>query len=142
MAGDKQVDQRPFATPDVAAAFDAFPGSVRVRLLEVRNLIFSVAEDTPQVDALSECLKWGQPSYLTIETKSGTTIRLGIDKARGCAAFYVHCQTSLIDQYRSLFPESFEFSGNRALLLDRESLPEAELRHCIKLALTYHRPTG
>ena len=36
-------------------------------------------------------------------------------------------------------PEVFAFSGNRAILLDPDRpLPEAELRHCIALALTYH----
>ena len=37
-----------------------------------------------------------------------------------------------------LYPE-LRFSGNRAILLDaKDKLPEAELRHCVALALTYH----
>lgn len=139
MAAVKTIIQRQFATPDVAAAFDAFPGDVRAKLLEIRTLIFAVADETSRVGALTECLKWGQPAYLTEETKFGTTIRLGADKASGRPALYVHCQTSLVDQYRGLFPDSFGFDGNRALLMEGDSLPEAELRHCIKLALTYHR---
>lgn len=131
-------NQRPFATSDVAAAFDAFPDNAKTRLLEIRALIFAVADDMPQVGNLTECLKWGQPSYLTTETKSGTTIRLGIDKTSNRPALYVHCQTNLLDQFRSLFPESFGFSGNRALLIKGAGLPNAELRHCIGLALTYH----
>ena len=131
--------QRPFATPDVAAAFDAFPSDVKTRLLDIRELIFDVADETPMVGMLTECLKWGQPSYLTAETKSGTTIRLGVDKASGHPALFVHCQTSLVDQYRSLFPDSFEFSGNRALVIGNSDMPTAELQHCIKLALTYHQ---
>ncbi len=132
------IKQRPFATPDVAAAFDAFPADVKGCLLGVRAFIFAVADDVPEVGELTECLKWGQPSYLTGKTKSGTTIRLGISKKSNCPALFVHCQTSLIDQYRSLFPDSFSFSGNRAVLLDKQPVPEMELRHCIRLALTYH----
>jgi hypothetical protein len=53
---------------------------------------------------------------------------------------YVHCQTTLLDQYRLLYPETFAFDGQRALLFSTtEPVPEEPLRHCIALALTYHR---
>jgi hypothetical protein len=40
---------------------------------------------TPGVGALHETLKWGQPAYLTPETRSGTTLRLGVPKSGGYA---------------------------------------------------------
>jgi hypothetical protein len=84
-------------------------------------------------------LKWGQPSYLTVETGSGSTIRIDqVKSVVGQYAVYFHCQTNLIETFRELYPE-LQFSGNRAILLDAsEALPEAKLRHCVALALTYH----
>jgi len=49
-----------FAIPAVAAAYDAIPQPERQRLLTIE-----------------EPTKSGQPTYLTSETKSGTTVRLG-----------------------------------------------------------------
>ena len=123
----------------VDAVFEAYPKPVKAKLLALRRLIFDTAKMTKGVGALQETLKWGQPSYLTPETKSGSTVR--IDRAKPSAdqvAVYFHCQTNLVETFRELYPE-LNFSGNRAILLDAKGkLPEAELRHCVALALTYH----
>jgi hypothetical protein len=125
--------------PRVAAVFDAYPPPVRKKLLALRKLIFDTAAKTDGVGALEETLKWGQPSYLTSETKSGSTVR--IDAIRGSAtgyAAYFICHTNLVERFRDLYGEKLRFDGNRGILLDaKEPLPEAELRHCIALALTY-----
>ncbi len=62
--------------PAVEAAFGAYPAPVKAKLLALRRLIFDTAKRTKGVGALEETLKWGQPSYLTPETKSGSTIRI------------------------------------------------------------------
>ncbi|WP_227421470.1 DUF1801 domain-containing protein [Pacificispira spongiicola] len=129
---------RPFQSPDVEAAFDAFPEPARGTLLALRALIFEVAAETPGVGAIEETLKWGQPAYLTPETKSGTTIRLGMPKTGG-AALYTHCQTTVMSDFRALFPGEFTFDGNRAVLFDTSADIE-KLRMLIRHALTYHRP--
>jgi hypothetical protein len=105
----------------------------------LRRLIIDTARATQGVGALEETLKWGQPSYLTSESKSGSTVRIDQVKAEpGQYAVYFHCQTNLVETFRELYPE-LRFSGNRAILLDAgDRLPEAELRHCVALALTYH----
>jgi hypothetical protein len=84
-------------------------------------------------------LKWGQPSYLTAETGSGSTIRIDrVKSADNQVAVFFHCQTDLVETFRELYPK-LSYSGNRAILLDADKkLPEAELRHCVALALTYH----
>ena len=89
--------------------------------------------------AIEEALKWGQPSYLTPETGSGSTIRIDrMKSADNQVAVFFHCQTDLVETFRELYPE-LSYSGNRAILLDADKkLPEAELRHCVALALTYH----
>ena len=123
----------------IDAAFAAYPQPVKSRLLALRRLIFDTAKTTKGVGKLEEALKWGQPSYLTTESKSGSTVRIDQLKTEpGGYAVYFHCQTDLVETFRGLYPE-LRYGGNRSILLDAgEKLPEAALRHCIALALTYH----
>lgn len=81
-----------FADPNVERVFAAFPQGDQGCLLALRELIFEVAGRTEGVGEIQETLKWGQPAYLTPQTKSGSTIRLGIPK-KGGFAIYTHCQT-------------------------------------------------
>lgn len=135
----KSVLNRAGTDSAVEAVFEAYPGPIRTRLRALRRLILTTAKSTEGVGALKETLKWGQPSYLTAETGSGSTIRIDqVKSAAGQYAIYFHCQTNLVETFRELYPE-LRFSGNRAILLDAsEALPEAKLRHCVALALTYH----
>jgi hypothetical protein len=126
--------------PAVDAVFSAYPKPLKTKLLALRRLIFDTAATTKGVGALQETLKWGQPSYLTTETKSGSTIR--IDRVKSSAnqyAVYFHCQTDLVATFRELYPKELSYSGNRAVIFDTNgNIPEAALRHCVALALTYH----
>ena len=123
----------------VNAVFSAYPNPVKTKLLALRRLIFDTAKATKGVGTLQEALKWGQPSYLTAETGSGSTIRIDrVKSADNQVAVFFHCQTDLVETFRELYPK-LSYSGNRAILLDADKkLPEAELRHCVALALTYH----
>jgi hypothetical protein len=126
---------------DVAAAFSALPERVRARLFKVRDLIFETAAGIEGVGRLTETLKWGEPAYLTEATGSGSTIRLGWLKSseRECAVLF-NCRTTLVDDFRSQFPDAFAYQKNRAILLDAgEPLPRAPLSACLGMALTYHR---
>jgi Domain of unknown function (DU1801) len=128
-----------FADPAVAAVFKAYPVGLRNRLLALRTLVFDVAAKTEGVGPLTETLKWGQPSYLTQETRSGTTVRLDRLKKGDGYALYFHCQSGLVPRFRELYPERFRFEGKRALLFaPDERLPLQALRHCVALALTHH----
>jgi hypothetical protein len=124
----------------VDAVFRAYPKPVRAKLLALRQLILDTAKSTKGVGALQETLKWGQPSYLTTETKSGSTIR--IDRVKSEAnryAVYFHCQTDLVATFRELYPRELSYGGNRSILLNAEDdIPASALRHCVALALTYH----
>jgi hypothetical protein len=126
--------------PAVDAVFDAYPKPLKAKLLALRRLIFDTAKTTQGVGALQETLKWGQPSYLTPETKSGSTIRIDqVKSAPGQYAVYFHCQTNLVETFRELYPKEFSYGGNRSILLNAKGeVPEAALRHCVALALTYH----
>jgi hypothetical protein len=129
-----------FSDPAVDAVFSAYPKPLRTKLLALRRLIFDTAKTTEGVGRLEETLKWGQPSYLTPETKSGSTIR--IDRVKSTAnryAVYFHCQTDLVATFRELYLGELSFDGNRSIVLNAEDkIPEAALRHCLALALTYH----
>jgi hypothetical protein len=124
-------------TSEVDAVFSGYPKDLRTKLRGMRKLIIDTARKTKGVGALEETLKWGQPSYLT-KSKSGTTIR--IDRHGEGYAMFVNCQTSLIAQYRELYPRELKFEGKRAIVFDlSRDPPEDALRHCIALALTYHQ---
>jgi hypothetical protein len=129
-----------FPDPAVDAVFSAYPKPLKTKLLALRRLIFDTARTTEGVGTLQETLKWGQPSYLTPETKSGSTIR--IDRVKSDAnryAVYFHCQTDLVETFRELYPTELQYGGNRSILLDtQDDIPEPALRHCVALALTYH----
>ncbi len=129
-----------FADPRVAATFKAYPPDVRARLMALRVTIFEVAAATPGVGTLTETLKWGQPSYLTGETGSGTTVR--IDRLKGDSggyAVYFHCRSGLVGQFRELYPDTFAYDGKRAIRFGPDDrLPVGALKHCLALALTHH----
>jgi hypothetical protein len=130
-----------FTDPAVAAVFKAYPDAVRDRLMALRQLIFETAQKTAGVGPLAETLKWGQPSYLTAASKSGTTIRIDQVKSDPDGyAIFVNCQTDLIETYRAREGGALTFAGNRAILFDRRrKIPDAAVRRCIVQALTYHR---
>ncbi len=136
----KRIDSRPFANTEVRAVFDGYADGIREALLRLRELIFEVAESTDGVGELEETLKWGQPSYLTHKTKSGTTVRISdIGSDPGFYGIYVHCTTTLVSTYREMYSDVLKFDGTRGVLFSvGEEPPEDILRHCIELALTYH----
>jgi hypothetical protein len=126
---------------EVAEALGRYSEPIRLRLLQIRDLIFAVAAETEGVGPLTETLKWGEPAYLTEASRSGTTIRLGVSKSAPdhCAVF-VNCQTTLIDTFRAHFADDFAFEGQRALLLPAAGdLRREPLALCLRAALTYHR---
>lgn len=129
----------PSSPPDVAAVLDACPAPARLRLMEVRDLILATAAEMPEVGVLTETLKWRQPAYLTNQTKSGTTLRLGWADDGTSISLFVHCQTSLVSEWRQRYEEALTFVGNRELVVAADQpLPVAPLQHCIAMALTYH----
>ncbi|MFB5651383.1 DUF1801 domain-containing protein [Leptospira wolffii] len=129
-----------FQNQDIAEIFADYPAELRERLLYLRGLIFQVASETEGVGRIEEVIKWGQPSYITPESKSGSTIRIDKNKAEenGFAIFF-HCQTNLISSFRKKFRQEFRFEGDRSILFTTKTeIPEKALKECIADALTYH----
>ena len=123
---------------DVRAAFDAMDVAARDPALQLRELIFDVADNTPEIGPIEEVLRWGQPSYITPKKKAASTLRLGVPK-NGTFAIFAHCQSSVISDYVALFPDQDRVEGNRAILFDTADQIDPK-RHglLIKSALTYH----
>ncbi|MEO9599131.1 DUF1801 domain-containing protein [Parasphingorhabdus sp.] len=122
------------------AAWADFPEGLTSKLRQLRSLVLEVAKGDPAVGPLEETLKWGEVAFLTPGTKSGTTIRINRHKKSDDAyAFYVHCQTDLIDRYKQLYGDRLTFEGNRAVIFNaKDRLPVDAVKHCIAMALTYH----
>ena len=131
----------PIENAAVALAFDAFPPAMRRKLMALRKLILDTAAATEGVGEIEETLKWGEPAYVTAQSKSGSTVRIGWKKsAPSQYAMYFNCQTNLVETFRTLFPREFSFEGNRAIVFTAsDSLPRDALAFCVAAALTYHR---
>jgi hypothetical protein len=128
----------PFETDAVAAAFQFAPPEARKGMLALRALIFKTAARLPEVGKMQESLRWGQPAYLTPQTKSGSTLRLGAPRSGGFAIF-AHCQTDIISSFIATFPGQDQFDGNRAILFQNvQQIDPARHGLLIRHALTYH----
>lgn len=125
-------------TPEVAAAFEAFPDAAKPGLMRLRALIFDCAADLPQVGEVKEDLRWGQPAYLPATPRIGSTLRLGVPKSGGFA-IYAHCGTSIIRDFAGAFPGMDRIEGNRAVQFDTvDQIDPARHGQLIIHALTYH----
>lgn len=123
---------------DVNEKFESYPKHIRTKMLFLRKLILETASETEDAGNMEESLKWGEPAY---RMTGGTTVRMDWkQKNPDQYAMYFHCKTSLVESFRELYPDRFKFEGNRAILFDeKEEIPVKELKHCISMALTYHR---
>jgi Domain of unknown function (DU1801) len=132
---------KPFENAAVAQVFATCPPEIRRQLLALRKLILEVAASTEGVGVMEETLKWGEPAFITSQSKSGSTIRLGWKKSNPTQyAIYFNCKTNLVESFRTLFPSEFKFQGNRAIVFDADEIvPTDALCFCIAAALTYHR---
>lgn len=132
---------KPFANDAVARVFEGYPPKMRRKLLALRELILSTAARTDGVGAIEETLKWGEPAYLTTQTGSGSTVRIGWKATKPNEyAMYFNCQTTLVETFKTLFPNDFRFEGNRAMVFSAsERVPKSALAFCIAAALTYHQ---
>jgi hypothetical protein len=130
----------PFTDPSLAQFFANVPVAMRRKLMALRELIFRTAAVTPGVGPLLETRKWGEPAYLTAQTKSGSTVRLGYkpSKPDQCAVYFV-CHTHLIDSFRTRFPLELRFEANRAIVFTiADEIPVDTLAFCLAAAMTYH----
>lgn len=124
--------------PRVEEVFNQYPKSVKTQMLNLRDLVLTAASEIEGLDKLEETLKWGEPSYLT---KHGSTIRMDWKKKNPEQfALYFKCTSKLVETFKILYKNILRFEGNRAIVFQLdEKIPEKEIKHCVTLALTYHK---
>ena len=123
---------------EVAAVFNAYPGFVKAKMLELRALILEAAGELEEVLNIEETLKWGEPSYLT---KFGSTVRIDWKpKKPDHYAVYFKCTSKLVPTFKMRYPKIFDFEKNRAIVFSiNDEIPKEALKNCIKAALRYHK---
>ena len=124
--------------PRIKEVFAKYPEHARFKLEQLRTLIFEVASGLEDIESIEETLKWGEPSYLA---KHGSTIRIDWKpKNPDQFAIYFKCTSKLVPTFKALYPKIFKFEGNRAIVFPlNEEIPKGELKHCISMALNYHK---
>ena len=124
--------------PQTTEVFENYPDFVRPQMVKLRELVLEAASEVDGLENLEETLKWGEPSYLT---KHGSTIRMDWkEKKPDQFAIYFKCTSKLVPTFKKLYLDMFTFEGDRAIVFKLDDrVPENELKHCISLALTYHK---
>ncbi|WP_158978091.1 DUF1801 domain-containing protein [Cellulophaga sp. L1A9] len=124
--------------PKVALVFEGYPDHIKSKLNALRELILEAANELENVQELEETLKWGEPSYIA---KKGSTIRMDWKrKTPEQYAIYFKCTSQLVPTFKKVFPNQFNYEGNRALVFKlEEEIPAQALKTCIKAALQYHQ---
>jgi hypothetical protein len=124
--------------PKVNEVFQKYPDSVKDKMDHLRKLVLTTAEEIKGLEQLEETLKWGEPSYLT---KHGSTVRMDWkEKTPDQYAIYFKCTSKLVPTFKAIYGDIFTFEGSRAIVFKlNDQVPEDELRHCISMALTYHK---
>ena len=126
---------------EVAAVFNSYPQKIKSKIMFLRQLIYDTAASIEEIGELEETLKWGEPSYLTPISKSGSTIRIAWKESqKEQYSIFFKCTANLVPAFKEKFPQKFRFGGNRSIDFNLEDdVPVKELQKCIALALTYHR---
>ena len=86
---------------------------------------------------LVETTKWGQAAFLPDKPRVGTTVRVDLADDHH-VALYVHCQTNLVEMYKTVYPE-LRYEGNRAVWFPvNAKLPKQAVAFLAEAALMYH----
>lgn len=124
--------------PKVKTVFNNYPERVQKQMSHLRELVLSAAKEIEEIEELEETLKWGEPSYLA---KCGSTVRMDWkEKTPEQFAIYFKCTTQLVPTFKKIYKNKFQFEGNRAIVFKmNEKIPDAAVKHCISMALQYHK---
>ncbi|MFT6630916.1 MAG: hypothetical protein ACJAS4_000860 [Bacteriovoracaceae bacterium] len=120
--------------------YSEYPNIVKSYLLEMRKIILDTAKKEKDVGAIEEVLRWGQPTFLTTESKSGTMIRIDrYKKQDDKVAIFFHCQTQIIKMITLKYGKKLTYDGNRGIVFDiKKPLPKRVIKDCAHLALRYN----
>ena len=106
----------------------------------LQELAATIRKEGARIEAIGtlvETQKWGQASFLPERPRVGTTVRIGPHGEDG-VALYVHCQTTLVESWRTAFPE-LTYEKNRAVVFPvNKPLPKRTIAQLTNGALLYH----
>lgn len=116
--------------------FLSFPKNVQKALSPIRQLIIDCATELDDVHHLEESLKWGELSY---KTKQGSPVRVNwSSKEKDHFGIYFICSTSLVETFKFVFGDEFNYDKNRGLIFGLEDeIPEEAVKRCVKMAMRY-----
>ena len=123
--------------PQVEKVFENYPDVVRDKMLFLRKLVIETAKGIEGITRLEETLKWDEPSFIT---KNCSTLRMDWKaKTPNQYAMYFKCTSRLVETFKVVFDQKFQFEGKRAIVFQLdEEIPIEALKKCIKATLTYH----
>ena len=129
----------PFKNSIVQEVYEAYMPAQKQALMALRELVFETANAHDKIGEVEEALKWRQPSFLT---KTGSTIRIDKIKDSEDVAMYFICTTHLVDRFREIYSDTFNYVNGRAIYFEigkpfKKSGDKEALKHCIAMALTH-----
>jgi len=121
----------------VTQKFESYPSIVQPKMEYLRNMIIETASENTGINTLEVTLKWGEPSF---KVKKGSPVRIDWkSNTPDQYAMYFTCSTSLVETFRMVYGDLFDYEKNRALIFNMDDpIPEKELKDCISMALNYH----
>jgi len=69
----------PFTSSIVEEKFNSYPDDMRKKLLELRELVYEVANNEESIENIEETLKWNEPSFIT---QYGSPLRVNWKKSK------------------------------------------------------------
>ncbi len=123
---------------DFETTMKNYPSSVQPKMSFLRSLVLETARESAEIDQIEECLKWGEPSFVT---KHGSTLRMDWKvKTPNQYAFYFQCTSRLVETFNLVYGSRFKYEGKRAIVFDlEEKIPVEDLKKCVEATLMYHK---
>ncbi len=136
--GTKMRELKINTSPEFEDKMLSYPERVRPKMQYLRELVIETAEEMPNIKELDETLKWGEPSFVS---KIGSTLRMDWkEKMPNQYQLYFNCSSRLIETFKLVFGELFEYEKNRAIIFKiDEEIPVVALKECIATTLMYHK---
>ncbi|WP_208721788.1 hypothetical protein [Leptospira mtsangambouensis] len=128
----------PLPSEEITSYYFNLTPAMLEKFMEIRNWIYELSHADEKIGEIAECLKWGEPSFLTPKTKSGSTIRMAkVNELE--FALYFNCKTTIAKEIAIEFPE-WNCDGKRALYFSvSQKISKSKLIICLKKALLYHK---
>lgn len=137
-SNQKNTSKLKFPSEEVSSYYFNLTPVMFDKFMEIRNWIYELSEKDPRIGEIDECLKWGEPSFLTPKTISGSTVRIAkVNEVE--FALYFNCKTTIAKEIAVEFPD-WNCDGRRAVYFSvSKKLSKAKLTTCLKKALLYHK---